>query len=149
MAYVTRREFLPLAGIMGGPSTCKLNDPVADIGLNDLDAVPGEKGGKPDLFGEVGFRFDNEPLLSDLFQEDGAGIFATFRPKDLELVLLEMGDRLLKEIRVSQGLRANPLHLFLRLFKIVEEMEILLLTGPGLPEGPPLILQLGFFDLLS
>ena len=136
-------------GIMGRLSSDQLIDPVTYIGLNHFDAILSEKRGKSYFPGDVGLRFDHKSFISDLPEQNVARLLRISCPKDFKLVLLKSRDGFSKKIPVSERLGPDSFHFFLHLFKIIEEREILHLTGPGLFEGTPLVFQFGLFGLLS
>ena len=127
------------SGIMGSSSSRKLIDPVADIRLNDLDAMAGQKRGEACFSGDVRLRFDDEPFLTDLLQENFTGLSRIPCLNHPELVLLKRRDCFLQEVPVSHRLRADSLHLFLGLLKVIERGKILLLTVSILSESAPLV----------
>jgi len=136
-------------GGMGGTMASDLDDPIANICLNDLNAMSIQKVSQPDFLGDIRFRFDHQFFIADLFENDLTGFLAILCLKDFKPVLLQTGDRFLEEIPVSNGFRSNPLHFLADLLQVTKERKVLFLAVASLFEGAPLVFQVRLLDLLS
>src|SRR5512136_2430141 len=134
-------------GIVRGPMTGDLTNPVTQVSFNYFNSLVFEKATESNLFGEVRFRFDHQALSTDLFANHGTGLFTLSGLDDSELVLLEMGNRFVKKLPVPNRFRTDTLHLFSDFSKVTHQRQILLLPIAGLLEGPPLVFDLWLPDL--
>ena len=88
-------------GIVRGSMAGNLTNPVTNVRLNHFNPLLFEKATEPDLLRDVRLRLDHQALVTDLFANHGAGLFAISGLDDSELVLLETGNRFFEKPPVS------------------------------------------------